>query len=301
VQQVLRPVPAAATYGNIAPTAVPAHSEIIYGAGPAVTMDSIQETVAPPGEIMAVTGPGSALPEQIREGAGLEMQPPTDRVISQYETATGGASQAGDAGTVKVNSKRLNFNYDLRDIGPSGVSTVDVWYTREGQGWQKFDRGIQQAGGTVEVDEEGVYGISFIPRTGFGGGKEPPAKGENPQMWVEVDTTKPSVTLIGIQPSAGGRVLRIDWSASDKNLTRKPVVLSYAEQKTGPWIPFTVPMDNTGTYVWNIPPNTPTSMYLRVEAADQAGNLGISESESPIRVDLAQPNVTNIRVTPLGQ
>lgn len=292
VQQAIRPVPVQ----TAPPLAENIQPDAIYSQAPQRAGDQGQEVIIGAPEITPVNAPQGSLSEQ---GAPLEVQ--SDQVMGQYETASAGTGQSPENGTVKVNSKRLNFNYDLKDVGPSGVSTVDVWYTKDGKGWQKFDRGIQQAGGAVEVDDEGVYGISFVPRTGFGGGKEPPAKGENPQMWVEVDTTKPTVSLVGIQPSSGSRTLRIDWSAADKNLTRKPVVLSYSEQKDGPWTPFTVPMDNTGTYNWQIPPSTPTSFYLRVEASDQAGNIGTSETQSPIRIDLAQPNVTNIRVAPINQ
>jgi hypothetical protein len=34
-----------------------------------------------------------------------------------------------------------------------------------------------------------------------------------------------------------------------------------------------------------------------VEAADSAGNVGVVDSPSPVRVDLSQPRVVNIRVS----
>jgi hypothetical protein len=36
-----------------------------------------------------------------------------------------------------------------------------------------------------------------------------------------------------------------------------------------------------------------------VQAVDQAGNLGTTESQAPVRIDLSQPDVANIRVTAL--
>ena len=109
-----------------------------------------------------------------------------------------------------------------------------------------------------------------------GGGKEPPTNGEAPQMWVEVDVTKPVVAITGLQPSAGSHTLRIDYTATDKNLSRHPISMYFAETLEGPWTPFTGAMENTGTFTWQVPPGTPANFYLRIAASDQAGNVTLS-------------------------
>jgi hypothetical protein len=263
---------------------------------PAQPAEALTPVAAPTG-----AAPASLPADVSTQGApnsGVEIQTISDRVVGQYEQATAGAVISAETGLCRVNSKRLNFHYDLKDVGPSGVMNIEVWLTQDGKFWQKYPNDIQRTGGAVDVEREGVYGISFVPRTGFGGGKEPPANGEAPQLWVEVDVTKPVVALTGMQPSAGSKTLRIDWTATDKNLGPRPVVLYYAEQSTGPWTPITTPMENTGSYVWQIAPSTPNAFYLRVAATDMAGNVGTSESQTPVRIDLSQPNVTNVRVGP---
>ena len=60
-------------------------------------------------------------------------------------------------------------------------------------------------------------------------GEQPPKVGDAPQVWVEVDTTKPIVQLKGVEVGRGQDTgnLTINWSASDKNFSRQPISLSY--------------------------------------------------------------------------
>src|SRR5262249_39012805 len=37
-----------------------------------------------------------------------------------------------------VGSKRVSLNFELKDVGPSGVSAVELWYTNNGRSWNKY-------------------------------------------------------------------------------------------------------------------------------------------------------------------
>src|SRR5205814_7780517 len=37
-----------------------------------------------------------------------------------------------------VGSKRVSLNYELKEVGPSGVSQVELWYTQDGRSWNKY-------------------------------------------------------------------------------------------------------------------------------------------------------------------
>jgi hypothetical protein len=193
------------------------------------------------------------------------------------------------------------FNFDVKDVGFSGVSGIELWYTRDGYTWRKIDQKIQGGSCAVQVEEEGAYGFIFLPRTGLGGGKEPPQPGDPAQVWVEVDLSAPIVTLARYQPDTVSHALQIEWTATDKNLGRKPISLYYSEHSGGPWVPYAVNVENTGHYSWQLTPATPPNFYLRVEAVDAAGNVGRADSSQPVRIDLSQPSVTNIRVSTFGQ
>jgi hypothetical protein len=195
----------------------------------------------------------------------------------------------------KVNTKHIQLGYEFKDVGPSGVAGVEVWYTRDTQEWRRVPGILRDNPCSVDL-EEGTYGITLIARTGFGGGREAPTSGEQPQLWVEVDVTKPVVFLTGMQQGSGTRTLLVGWTARDDNFGGKPIGIYCAEQPTGPWLPITERLENSGSYLWQVPSNTPPSIYLRVEATDLAGNVSTADSPTPVLIDLSRPSVTNIRL-----
>src|SRR5437763_1262801 len=64
-----------------------------------------------------------------------------------------------------VNSKRIQFNFKVEDVGPAGVAAVEMWCTVDGRNWQKCTN-VQVVGGmcVTEVAEEGTYGFTLVAR-----------------------------------------------------------------------------------------------------------------------------------------
>jgi hypothetical protein len=209
------------------------------------------------------------------------------------------------AATVRmVNSKRLNLNYEIKDVGPSGVSRVELWYTQDGKKWEKYDTANQpRPPFVVELKDEGYYGFTLVARNGVGLGKRPPRSGDQPQMWVLVDTTNPAVKLLDIQIGATGEGQHLDirWKATDANLGQRPITLSYAEQAAGPWSVIATGVENTGSYAWQLPASVPPRILVRVEATDLMGNIGVAQLPEPIVLDLSQPSVSIVAVEPAGK
>jgi hypothetical protein len=220
--------------------------------------------------------------------------------IGQGGTAvTPAAPPAGNAPVRWVNAKRFSLNYEIKDKGPSGVSVVELWYTSDGRNWQMYRKEAPNPPFVVEVTTEGRYGFTLIARSGVGLGEHPPQVGDPPQVWIEVDTTKPIVRLLGadVDRSSELRNLSIVWTASDKNLGRQPITLSYAEDPDGRWTVIEK-TENTGRFVWQMPQSVPYKFYVRVEATDQAGNVGSDRTKEPVLVDLAKPKVKFVDVSP---
>jgi hypothetical protein len=186
-----------------------------------------------------------------------------------------------------VNSKRFTLNYEIKDAGAGGPPPVDLWCTQDMHSWRKFDAQPQGPHGyIVEVKDEGTYGFTLVARTG---GVRPPVPGDTPQVWVTVDTTKPVVQMTGLELSLTAKVpsLIVRWSAKDKNFGPRPVTLTYAALPEGPWTLMAQNVENTGRYEWVMPTTMPHSLYVRVEAADLVGNLGVAQSPNPIHFDAA--------------
>jgi hypothetical protein len=206
-----------------------------------------------------------------------------------------------------VNSKWIALHYEIKDKGPSGVSAIELWYTRDPQGrsWSKYkeEDGKTPPPFKFEVDGEGLYGFTLVVRSGVGMSDRPPQVGDQPQVWVEVDLTKPAVRLGAVDVGRGtdtGR-LTINWAATDKNFGPQPITLSYAKQASGPWTPITANIENSGRYVWQMPADVPYQFLVRVEATDRAGNVGADETPRLVSVDLAQPKGVILNVEPAGK
>ncbi len=206
-----------------------------------------------------------------------------------------------------INSKKITFNYDLQDVGPSGISALEVWLTQDGRTWNKYPlppgEGPSNKSVTIPVANEGVYGFTLVAKSGVGLSVRPPQYGDAPQIWVEVDTTKPAVAVLNITVGQGtdkGK-LTITWNARDKNLKSQPISLFYAEQPAGSWTPLAQNVANTGRHVWTMPESVPYQFYVKVEAVDAAGNLGEAVTEAPVKVDLSQPKVKILTVEPAGK
>jgi hypothetical protein len=200
-----------------------------------------------------------------------------------------------------VNSKRFCLNYEVKGVGKSGLSTVELWYTQDSRSWQKHgeDRNHQPPY-CVEVAKDGVYGFTLVVRSGVGLSVQPPQAGDPPQVWVEVDLIKPVVRIVNVNVGKGTDAgnLTIDWTATDKNLGRQPITLRYAEQATGPWTVIASNLDNTGRYVWHMPPDVPYQFFLKVEAIDRAGNVGTAETAKAVIADLSLPTPKIIGIEP---
>lgn len=198
-----------------------------------------------------------------------------------------------------VNTRRIRLNYTLADVGPSGVSAVELWATRDGRSWQCYSNEPPPAGPLlVHVAEEGRYGFFLVVKSGVGLKSPTPKTGDLPQVWVEVDETAPAVKLADVRAGKGvdAGMLLVSWSASDAQLTPRPVTISTAPSKDGPWAPIAGTLENTGRYAWQMPKEMPYEFYVKVEAADQAGNVGAACTHEPVRVDLARPKGTILGV-----
>ena len=182
------------------------------------------------------------------------------------------------ASTVRmVNSHRIMLDYDLADVPRPEQTELELWFTQDGKKWSKDQTALR--GGSpylVEVNREGTYGFTLIARRP-GDRSMGPKDGEAPQVWVEVDWTKPVIHMVHAV-SKQSRQLDIAWIVTDSNLARQPITLSYAERQEGPFKPFAAGIENTSRYVWQVPANVPQRVFIRVEAADLVGNTGFGQT-----------------------
>ena len=193
-----------------------------------------------------------------------------------------------------VNTKRITLNFEVKDVGPSGLANVELWYTQNCRDWKKYDAPTNSKSYVVEVDEEGMYGFTLVARSGLGLSKEPPASGDQPQVWTIVDLTPPEVQLTEVTPNVDAKQpqVTIGWKASDKNFSRSPISLLYSETEAGPWRMIAGNLENNGKFTWQMPSGTPPKFIVRVEATDLAGNVSRVQSAKPLLLDNSTPTVS---------
>ena len=183
-----------------------------------------------------------------------------------------------------INSRRFNLNYGIDAIDPSGVSRVVLWMTRDGGlTWKSWATDPDRVSPfPVQIEEPGAYGFRIVVQSNDGLTGLAPRRGDKADMWVNVDTEAPYCQITSVPYGRGdeaGRLV-INWTAQDPLMTLRPITLSYSTDPQGPWTAIEQGLRNTGRYVWKVGTNVPERIYLRLEATDQAGNVGVFQLKS---------------------
>jgi hypothetical protein len=221
------------------------------------------------------------------------------------------SAPAGDNGntaraqTLLVGNPRFPLQYQVDDSGPAGVAKVQLWVTHDaGRTWYpQPEDSDRQSPYPVDVGGEGTFGLWLSVQGTSGLGDPPPSQGSSPQIWVEVDSTPPVVQIdaprVGTGNSAGK--IQITWRASDPHLGPRPIHLSFrADEGQAEWVRIAGPLENTGQYIWSVPPGVPPRFRVRIEVDDTLGHRGAAES-APILVDRARPKGRIIGLDPTAQ
>ncbi len=251
------------------------------------------------GRSAPVAGPGkrangpAGVEDQLEPVAHWEEEPEAD--------APPGPEAPGPAHgpTAVIASKRIQLNFEVKDVGPSGVSAIELWYTHNGGNWQKYPGNVSlQPPYVVEVSDDGLYGFTLVARNGAGVGK-PPQHGEAAQVCIEVDQTKPAVRLVSVKPEgAQARRVAIAWKSSDKNLDPHGTALLWARDAAGPWLPIASGLEGSGRYTWKVPADLQGRCWVRVETTDLAGNVATVDSAEPVVLDSSRPTVSILAAEP---
>jgi hypothetical protein len=251
--------------------------------------------------------PSGAAPETGRVVASTDSPPPPRGAVA--DVLTGKRSLPP---LQYVNHPEITLEYELARVGPSGVGSIDLWWTKDdGQTWELYAIDPEGKSGTVSngrhkrtvaLDHgEGLYGFTLVVKSRAGLGKPPPRPGDAPEIRVELDTTPPVAQLYSPAPEPGKyNTLQLKWVARDTNLTGTPVSLEWAAKRDGPWQAIAPPLANDGTHAWQLPDGLPVQVYLRLRVRDLAGNESLAVTPEPQLVDLSEPEgrLINVSVTP---
>jgi hypothetical protein len=191
-----------------------------------------------------------------------------------------------------VNSTKIYLDYQIENARPGNVSTIEIWLTRDqGQNWHKHAE-VNGNKSPIEVvlPGEGIFGLTLVASNGRSA-QTPPVAGDQPDSWIEVDTTKPSVQINDIQTTfdKGQPTVYIRWSAQDKNLAETGVELHYAATQQGPWLLIAKGLPGEGQHRWTPPATIGAQVHLRLSASDAAGNAAACATLEPVGLTEVRP------------
>jgi len=223
-----------------------------------------------------------------------------------------------------INTVRFDLNYQVEQRGPSGISRVDLWVTRDdGRTWVWWSQHNGQEtpvkanlATQSNATPEGLYGFRVVPVSGAGLSEATPVAGDAPDIRVVVDVTPPAVKMFPATSDATyPDALLIRWEATDKNFGDDPITLEWSDTPTGPWRPVAAAgsegvvqvgavaatlarrLPNTGSYPWRVPAGLPPRVYMKVTARDAAGNTTEQVTREPVLIDLTKPRA---KITGIG-
>ena len=209
------------------------------------------------------------------------------------------------ANTQIIGTKRFNLNYDINAIDPSGVGRIDLWMSRDrGQTWKLWGQDPDNVSPfPVEVTQEGIYGFRIVVRSKDGLAGRGPMRGEEADMWIQVDVTAPLAKITSVPYGRGNEAgqLVINYAVTDSNLTLRPNSILWSTNPDGPWTLIEENLRNDSRLVWKPQQNVPHRIFLRLEAADRAGNVGIHHLEQAIDISGLVPRGTIFGVVPVGE
>ena len=286
----------------------PSASDWDRGGGGGTAVGSARAVSASGSGPLAAAAPSFSNPFPMNDKAGAAALPGAADAFPSTGPGTnagpGGVTAAGNR-SMLVPGPRFKLQYAIDDAGPDGPAVVELWMTQDGgRNWIRRAEDTDRVSPfEVDLGGEGTFGLSLVARSASGLGDQPPAPGDPPQTWVEVDTTPPSVQLyppqIGTGPHAGK--VAITWRASDLHLAPRSVSLFWRPDQAGStWQPIIDGQENMGQYIWTVPPSFPAKFHIRVEAVDTVGHRGGAETadSAPVIVDRSRPRSRIIGLDP---
>ena len=202
-----------------------------------------------------------------------------------------------------VNNRVFDIAYQVEDVGPSGVSCVELFVTENnGREWFRYGNDVDlQSPFQVDSRGEGTFGFAVRVKNGLGFSEAPPQPGEFPSIVITVDQSPPTIEFAPPQvlPSGQGKI-RLQWRVTDANPATAPVRLEYSVSTAGPWNPvFDWQMD-PHSFELPIQPGMPTALHFRLLARDLAGNVATAQTHQPVLIDQHRPTVKLLRVQPVS-
>jgi hypothetical protein len=203
-------------------------------------------------------------------------------------------------------SRTFDVEYEIENVGPSGLMAVLLWYSAdEGKSWTFYGRDEDLVSPmTFEAPGDGVFWfyLSALNKPGIPS-KPDPVSGTQADAMTLVDTAAPVVGILKpamAEAWSGGSTQTIQWMAKDAHLVEKSISIFYSSDDGKTWQPVqdAQNIENTGTFTWAAPLINTTQLRIKVTAKDAGGNEGFAVSQEPVTIDSEKIHIDKISVRP---
>lgn len=191
-------------------------------------------------------------------------------------------------------SRRFAWDYETPATAPGATRMRAVlWSTRDGGvTWQQT---AVDADGRSPIDvalpTAGLYGFRLEFTSDTAATTTAPRSGDAPESWVGIDEEPPQVELVDVARlgEADQPAFVVRYACRDPLPAPRAARLLYSPHAEGPWATIAAGLENQGEHRWQPDRSVPARVFIRVEAADAAGNVGAATTAEP--VDVAQSRV----------
>ncbi len=237
-------------------------------------------------EVVAKPAVAALLPQA---GDGGQPRQPVSATGLDAAAATGGPAEYRGRPLHLTKSRHFTWDYEVPASRPAaGSLRAELWTTRDGGvTWQQT--AVDHDGRSpidVRLPEQGLFGVRLEMVVDTAGADGGPRSGDTPDAWVGVDEQPPEVDIVAVNrdESEAGDALLIRYACRDPLIVPRSARLLYSPNAEGPWATIAEAEENQGEHRWQPGRTVPSRVYVRVEAADAAGNVGGASTAEPVSV-----------------
>lgn len=192
-------------------------------------------------------------------------------------------------GPAIVASQTVKLDLDIKDEGPAGLASAQLWISQDdGTSWTQGPFIQDPRSVEWKAPADGKFRLAIVASDAAGNTSAVPKGKAEDQFVITVDTTAPVLLLtsaIGIIPGdkpaptpqrafKPGDNVQVQFAVKDVNLAPSTVSVFFQADASKPWQELATGQSTETAYRFALPSVATTAARIRVTATDQAGNTG---------------------------
>ncbi len=219
----------------------------------------------------------------------------SDPVTPDTSTIVDTTGPVSSANTLPSYETVSSFTMTASAMDLNGVMKVELWYNRDGTGWQNYGEDLVSPWSwnfdTSTVGGDGQYQFYTRAYDSIGNYEDPPGTNDS---WTVVDTTKPTSSADSLSTYTTSTVFTVTATASDTNGISQ-VDLWYSKD-SGSWTLYDTDVSSPWSWSFDASTTGGDGLYeFYTIATDNPGNVEVAPGtvEASTMVDTQKPAVSD--------